>query len=165
MDSFQNTKDTFYVALRDRLAALNPERTTVVRGATRAALLVEENELAAGVDADPQETFLLRWTERGVDATGAAELHRGRCELRYAVSGSGELAAMDRGRVLDAMDAELLAMLQPAQVLKQTYAGGEAVAMTTNVFWSDATFAPVKIAADRLLRTATVDVFAWKEGV
>ena len=163
MDSFQNAKDTFYTTLRDRLAALNPDRTVLVRGAVRTALLVEENELAAGADADPQETFLLRWTERHADAVEALELDRGRCEIRYAVSGSGELAGMDRGRVLDAMDAELLTMLQPAQMLKETYAGGSAVAMTTNVFWSDASFDPPKIAADRLLRTVLVDVFAWKE--
>ena len=31
----QNAKDTFYVTLRDRLAAVNPARTMVVRGVTR----------------------------------------------------------------------------------------------------------------------------------
>lgn len=163
MDAFQNAKDTFYTTLRDRLATLNPDRTTTVRGTTRTALLVEENELAAGGDIDPQETFLLRWTERSVDTVDAAELHRERCEIRYAVGGSGEIAGMDRGRVLDAIDAELLSILQPANALKQTYTGGAAVAMATNVFWSDATFAAVKLSADRLLRSVTIDVFAWKE--
>ena len=42
----QSAKDTFYVTLRDRLAALNPARTVVVRGMVRPGVLVEENELA-----------------------------------------------------------------------------------------------------------------------
>ena len=137
----------------------------MVRGATRVAVLVEENELAAGTDVDADECFLLRWTERTANTVEAMELHRERCEVRYAVSGSGEVAGMDRGRVLDAMDAELLAMLQPAQVPKLMFSTGSAVTMVTNVFWSDAAFTPVKTVADRLLRTVTVDVFAWKEAV
>ena len=163
MDVFQRAKDTFYLTLRDRLATLNPERTTVVRGATRTALLVEENELAMGTNVDPQGTFLLRWTERHGSTADAMELHSERCEIRYAAEGSGEVAGMDRGRVLDAMDTELLTILQPAQVLKQAYDTGTAAAMATNVFWSDAAMGPVKMATDRLQRTVTVDVFAWKE--
>ena len=31
----QNAKDTFYMTLRDRLAAVNPARTMVLRGVTR----------------------------------------------------------------------------------------------------------------------------------
>jgi hypothetical protein len=37
----QNARDTFYVALRDRLAAVNPARTMVVRSVVRPGLLVE----------------------------------------------------------------------------------------------------------------------------
>ncbi len=165
MDTFQHAKDTFYTTLRDRLAALNGERTTLVRGAQRPAVLVEENEIAAGADPVANETFVLRWTEHAVDVTEAVPLVRGRCEIRYAVAGSAELAWMDRGRVLQAMDVELAGMLQPQQVLKQAYDSGAAVAMGTNVFWSDAVFGPVKMATDTVVRAVTVDVFAWKEPV
>ena len=41
----QNAKDTFYVTLQGRLAALNPARTIVVRGVVRPGTLVDENEL------------------------------------------------------------------------------------------------------------------------
>ncbi len=41
----QDARDTFYVALRGRLAAINPDRTIVVRGQVRPGILVEENEL------------------------------------------------------------------------------------------------------------------------
>ena len=163
MDSFQNAKDTFYVSLRDRLAAVNPERTTLLRSAQRPAVLVEENELAAGANPVANETFVLRWTELAADAAEALPLLRGRCEIRYAVAGSAEVASMDRGRVLAAMDAELRAMLYPAQVLKQAYGSGTAVAMITNVFWSDAVFGPTAVVADRLVRSVIVDVFAWRE--
>jgi hypothetical protein len=47
----QRAKDTFYITLRDRIAALNPARTVLVRGVVRPAVLVEENELA--VDFPP----------------------------------------------------------------------------------------------------------------
>ena len=163
MDSFQNAKDTFYTTLRDRLATLNPDRTTTVRGAQRTALLVEENELTAGTEPAANETFVLRWTEQAVDASEALPLLRGQCEIRYAVAGSAEVAGMDRGRVMNDMDAELGAILHPQQVLKQAYGSGAAIAMGTMVFWGDAALEPVKIAADRMLRTVTVDVFAWKE--
>ena len=40
----QNAKDSFYMALRTRLAAINPERTILLRGAARPGILVEEAE-------------------------------------------------------------------------------------------------------------------------
>lgn len=163
MDTFQNAKDTFYTTVRDRLAALNADRTTTVRGAQRPAVVVEENEMATGADPVANETFVLRWTEHTVDTSDGAPLVCGRCEIKYAVAGSAELAGMDRGRVLEAMDAELGGMLRPQQVLKQAYDSGAAVAKTTMVFWGDAVFGPIKMTTDRVVRVVTVDVFAWKE--
>ena len=40
----QNAKDSFYMALRTRLAAINPERTVLLRGTIRPGILVEEAE-------------------------------------------------------------------------------------------------------------------------
>jgi hypothetical protein len=40
----QFTKDTFYITLRDRLAALNPSRMITLNGVTRPAVVVAENE-------------------------------------------------------------------------------------------------------------------------
>ena len=42
----QFTKDTFYMALRTRLAALNPQRTVTIEGALRPAVIVVEDEPA-----------------------------------------------------------------------------------------------------------------------
>ena len=43
----KNAKDTFYVALRDRLAAVNPARTFVLRGVVRPGIMVVENEMVS----------------------------------------------------------------------------------------------------------------------
>ena len=40
----QPTKDSFYISLRDRLVAVDPNRTVTLDGATRPAIAVIENE-------------------------------------------------------------------------------------------------------------------------
>src|SRR6185437_8230480 len=118
----QNAKDTFYTTLRDRIAAVNPARTVVVRGVTRPALLVEENELAS--DTVPVDTFRLRWVGLKVDVSGALPLVTMSCEVHYATDGNSGNGGMDRGRLLAAMDAELAAAVSqaPQNVAKMNYA-------------------------------------------
>lgn len=161
-----NAKDTFYLMLRDRLAALNPARTIGLRGVSRPAILVEENELAT-VDA-PSDTFRLRWTTLKVDALAPLPLISMTCEIRYATQGSDGAAGMDRGRLLARMDAELSTALRtaPHHSLKHNYAvnfNTAPVAMATNVFWSDVVFAPATTAAEHIERVATVEVFSYEE--
>ncbi len=161
--TFQDAKDTFYLALRDRLAIRNADRTVVVRDAARTGVVVAENEIAEQ-GAELTGAFVLRWTDFSEDTSGPMPLMRGRCEIRYTTAGIPEIAGMDRGRTLAAMDEELLAMLQPAQVPLQSYAAaGAPVTGGTQVFWSDASLGGAKAEADCMVRTATVDVFAWKE--
>lgn len=173
----QNAKDSFLVAMRDRLQVLNAARTVEVRGAERAAVLVAENELdGAAVSAQgtavtgvvPEnvpllDAFVLVWSLLAVDATEPMALQRMRCEVRYATAGTKELSGLDRGRVLAAMDGELRGMLQPAVVAKRSFAGDAAVTMATNVFWGVAEFGPAVTVGDRVGRVATVDVFALTE--
>src|ERR1700691_1270554 len=101
----QNAKDTFYVTLRDRLAAGNPARTMVGRGGTGAAGLVEENELTSAYD--PTDVFSLRWSSLRVDSAAALPLVAMGCEIRYCTDGDSGNGGMDRGRLLAVMDAEL----------------------------------------------------------
>ena len=108
----QNARDTFYVTLRDRLAAVNPARTMVLRGVTRPGVLVEENELASAYQ--PVDAFCLRWTGLSVDAKGALPLVTMVCEIRYATDGDSGNGGMDRGRLLSAMDGELVAAVSAA---------------------------------------------------
>jgi hypothetical protein len=164
----QNARDTFYVTLRDRLAALNPARTMVLRGVTRPGVLVEENELASA--AVPVNVFSLSWTGMSVDARAALPLVTMVCEIRYATDGSSGNGGMDRGRMLAAMDGELVATVSgaPQNTVKMNYsaasgAGAAPVAMATNVFWGDAVFGVVKVDGERLERVATVEVFSYQE--
>ncbi|HEX3967542.1 MAG TPA: hypothetical protein VHW70_06225 [Edaphobacter sp.] len=165
----QNARDTFYVALRDRLAALNPARTMVLRGVTRPGVLVEENELASAYQ--PVDAFSLRWTGLSVDAKGALPLVTMACEIRYATDGDSGNGGMDRGRLLSAMDGELVAAVSggPQNTPKMNYvaaAGGSGkapVAMATSVFWGDVEFAAAAVNGERLERVATVEVFSYQE--
>jgi hypothetical protein len=165
----QNARDTFYVTLRDRLAAVNPARTMVLRGVTRPGVLVEENELAFATV--PANVFCLRWTGLSVNAQGALSLVTMSCEIQYATDGDAGNGGMDRGRLLAGMDAELMVAVSatPQSVVKMNYvgaAGGSGlapVAMGTNVFWGDAVFGAVVVKGERLERVATVAVFCYQE--
>src|ERR1700712_2699477 len=106
----ENARDTFYVTLRNRLAALNPTRTLVLRGVVRPGILVAENELATL--AQPTDVFCLRWTGVQVETTGALPLATLECTITYATDGSAGNGGMDRGRLLAAMDGELAGALR-----------------------------------------------------
>ena len=165
----QNARDTFYVTLRDRLAALNPSRTIVLRGVTRPGVLVEENELVSAYQ--PVNAFCLRWTGLSVDAHGSLPLVTMVCEIQYATDGDSGNGGMDRGRLLSAMDGELAAAVSaaPQNAVKMNYvaaAGGSGLApvtMATNVFWGDVTFGAAVVNGERLERVATVEVFSYQE--
>lgn len=163
----QNAKDSFYEVLRDRLAGLNPERTVTVRGVTRPGLLVDENETES--IAGLPDCFHLRWTEAAVTEEGQLPLLSLTCELSYATAGTAMNGGLDRGRCLAAMDAELLAAVRqcPQNAVKKDFSalanGGAAATLTTRVWWSDLTFEPVKVKADRLVRTAALEVLSFQE--
>ena len=158
----QNAKDTFYLLLRNRLIAANPARTVVLRGTARPAIIVVENELDAEESA-PLEAFLMSWTDRAVDTTEPMPLDSARCMIRYATRGTRELSGMDRGRVLDAMSSEVVAMLQPGQAPKQNISGDAPTAMNTVVFWSAPEWSAAELKDGVLTQTATVEVFALRE--
>ncbi|AFL86492.1 hypothetical protein Terro_0141 [Terriglobus roseus DSM 18391] len=158
----QNAKDTFYVTLRDRLAALNPSREVQVRGALRPAVVVAENELEQ-TDSALVEAFVMTWKATAFDESEPMGLCSAVCEIEYAKRGTPELSGMDRGRVLDAMDGELRRMLQPSAVAKRRFDVSPEVVMATQIFWSAPVFGAVGMEADRIRRTATVTLFALQE--
>ncbi|HXE07756.1 MAG TPA: hypothetical protein VN612_07660 [Acidobacteriaceae bacterium] len=163
----QNAKDTFYTTLQARIAALNPGRTIIVRGTVRPGVLVDENELPAL--SPPVDCFRLRWTKLEVAEASPLPLAAMTCAITYATDGTSGNAAMDRGRLLSAMDAELAAALiqTPRCAPKLNYsAAGVGVApavMGTNIFWADPVFGAVTTSDERLERTATVQVFDYQE--
>jgi len=160
----QNAKDTFYVTLRDRLATLNPARTMVVRGVTRPGSLVEENELTSAYQ--PVDAFCLRWAGLKVDARAALPLVTMECEVQYCTDGNASNGGMDRGRLLAAMDAELMAAVNqaPQNAVKEEFVTGTgSIALGTKVFWGDVVFGAAAVEGERLQRVATVTVLAYQE--
>ncbi len=105
----QNAKDSFYMALRTRLATINPERTILLRGTVRPGILVEEAE--APFSQLPNDVFVLRWLGLGVDMDLASTMAAEECEILYQTCGTQSFGGLDRGRALSEMDEELVAML------------------------------------------------------
>ncbi len=107
----ENAKDTFYVTLRNRLAALNPNRVILLRGVQRPGILMEEAE--AAVPQMPADVFVLRWTTLNVDPQLPASLAQMTCEIHYTTGGTQANGGLDRGRVLEEMDAETAGNPEP----------------------------------------------------
>jgi hypothetical protein len=157
----QNAKDSFYVALRTRLIAINPERTILLRGAVRPGILVEEAE--APFSQLPNDVFVLRWLALGLDLDLGVAMAAQECEIVYQTCGTQSFGGLDRGRSLSQMDEEVTAMLQPFYTPKLNFTATPPAAMLTNVFWDEPGFTPIAINRDRLARSAKVVVLSYQE--
>ena len=163
----QNAKDTFYEVLRGRLAALNLERTIVLRGVVRPGVLVEENELVTAFTLP--DCFRLAWMSETIDAAGCMPTVAMQCEISYETAGTAFNGGTDRGRALAAMDGELLAAVNaaPQSAPKMNYSklpqGKPAVAMATSIWWSSVEIGKAIARGDRIARVATVTVMSYQE--
>jgi len=157
----QNAKDTFYIALRSRLASVNPARTMTLRGVTRPAILVSEAE--APMAQPLLDAFALSWTGLEADVQLPAILAQMTCEIQYATAGTKANAGLDRGRTLEEMDCEVFHLLYPYSTQKMNYTTTPATPMETFVFWSEPEFGPAVALRDGLSRTVKVTVFAFQE--
>jgi hypothetical protein len=157
----QNAKDSFYMTLRARLTSLNPERTALIRGTVRPGIVMEEAE--APFSQLPADTFVLRWLGLGADADPASPMVAQECEVLYQSCGTQSFGGLDRGRSLSAMDAELVAMLQPNNAPKMNYAVQPPAAMRTRIFWDEPSFTPITTQRDRVSRSAKVTVYSYEE--
>jgi hypothetical protein len=157
----QNAKDSFYMALRTRLAAINPERTVMLRGALRPGILVEEAE--APYSQLPNDVFVLRWLGLGADLDLGSTMVAEECEVIYQTCGTQSFGGLDRGRLLSGMDEELVAMLQPFTTPKVNYVTQPPVTMLTQVFWDEPVFTPVVVQRDRITRSAKITVYSYQE--
>jgi len=134
----QSAKDSFYVALRDRLAALNPQRTVFLDGVTRPAVIVVENEYITAAGPLP-EAFYLGWgTAQPVAPmrNGEPPLLGMECTISYWTGGSAENQGVDRGRILAQLDSELLAICSPPSTAQCDYTQSPPAALGTNVLWT-----------------------------
>lgn len=157
----QNAKDSFYMALRSRLTAINPERTVMLRGAVRPGILMEEAE--APFTQLPADVFVLRWLGMNVDVDGGRTVVAEECEIVYYTCGCKSFGGLDRGRALRAMDEELLAMLQPFSTPKLCFTATPPAPMLTEVFWDNLRFTSTVTQRDRLSRSAKVVVYSYQE--
>src|ERR1700733_12209206 len=107
----QNAKDSFYMALRTRLTAANPERTILLRGAVRPGIVVEEAE--APFSQFPGDVFVLRWLGLGTDMDLPSTMVAEQCEVSYQTCGTQSFGGLDRGRALRARAKELQTLLAP----------------------------------------------------
>jgi hypothetical protein len=157
----QNAKDTFYVALRSRLACVNPARTVTLRAVSRPGIMVCEAEAPAAL---PQlDVFAVSWTGMEADLQLPTILTQMTCEIQYSTVGTQTSAGLDRGRALAEMDYEVLQLLYPYATQKMRYTTTPATPMETMVFWSEPQFGAAVTLRDRLSRTVKVTVFAFQE--
>ena len=133
----QFAKDSFYMALRERLATVNPAHTMAVNGVIRPAILVVENE-AVNAAEPVADAFHIYW-----GAARASKAHSGgesalmglECTIAYRTAGSGE-AGVDRGRSLTALDEELLAICEPRWAAKRDYRQSPPLELGSNLMWN-----------------------------
>ncbi len=149
------------MALRTRLALINPERTILLRGAVRPGILVEEAE--APFSQLPSDVYVLRWLGLGVDSDLTSTMTAEQCEILYQTCGTQSFGGLDRGRLLSEMDEEVTAMVHPFYTPKLNYTATPPAAMLSNVFWNEPTFSPIVTQRDRLSRSANVTVFSYQE--
>jgi hypothetical protein len=131
----QFAKDSFYVALRERLASLNPARTIERNGLKRPAILVAENELPS---AAPRfaDAFYIEFGEATPVKTECEQpLMSMQCFVWYQTQGDCE-SSVDRGRKLGRLDFELLAMCYPPYAKKRDFMHIPSVDLGTGIFWS-----------------------------
>jgi hypothetical protein len=161
----QNTKDSFFIALRDRLTALDPARTVTVLGSTRPAIIVPENELADAATLLP-ETFYITFGACAAAAdTERLEhpLQQLACEITYYTEGSSDLSSQDRGRTLAALDDELLAMTSPPNAVLKDYSQTPAADLGAHIFWTRPALAAPKQVGNKLSRVASLTIFIHTE--
>jgi hypothetical protein len=132
----QFAKDSFFVALRQRLASLNPQRTVTLNGATTPAILVVENLPPYSAERLPNCFYVEFGAAQVLQArSGNSALMEMNCQISYYTLGTVE-SMVDRGRVLGQLDRELLSICQPTATEKQDFTQSPSADLGTTVFWT-----------------------------
>ena len=169
----QFAKDSFFLALQQRLAGLNPQRTITLNGATVPAVVVVENLPPSSAEPLPN-AFYIEWGTASVvqGHAGCGALMSMECAISYYSLGTVE-SMVDRGRVLGQLDGELLAICQPTNTEKIDYTQAPSADLGTKVFWSQPMFGETqkssvedlaqKHADERVQRLVRLTVFFFSE--
>ncbi len=134
----QFAKDSFFLALQTRLAALNPTRKVTLNGSTVSAIVVA-GESAANLRRTAAEYFLHplgsgRVWLVGLAGSGYSRKH-GRAHLVLHRADPSP-AWWIVGRLLAQLDEELLAICQPSNTEKCDYTQSPSADMGTRVVWN-----------------------------
>jgi hypothetical protein len=172
----QFTKDSFYMALLQRLISLNPQRVVTLNGTTRPAVIVAENELIVPVDPLP-DAFYLEWGAAHIvqRQVGDRPLMTMECVISHHTLGTVS-SGVDRGRTLSALDMELMSITQPMWTSKRDFTQSPSVDLGTKISWTEPALGKVAgtqalkndglprgTEGIRLERSATVNVFFFSE--
>ena len=132
----QFAKDSFYMALRERLLALNPQRVVSLNGVTRPAVIVAENEAVVPVEPLP-DAFYIEWGMVKVAARQSSPkpLMGIECVISHHTLGTVD-SEVDRGRTLAQLDTELLSICHPPHTAKQDFTQSPSTDLGTNIFWA-----------------------------
>ncbi len=129
----QAAKDSFYMALRTRLAVLNPARTMVMDGVTVPAIVVRENMETRFGEAQT-EAFYVDFGEILI-AESTRPMLGIDCHIWYASEGSGG-TGVDRGRMLAEMDLELLGICDPPHTEMLDYSQNPSADLGSGIVWT-----------------------------
>lgn len=161
----QFAKDSFYIALRDRLAVLNPARTVYLDGVTRPAVIVAENQPSTPSVSLP-DAFYLQWgAVREIKNAQRAPrpLLAFDCQIVYRTIGTEGNSSVDRGRVLATLDLELLEISSPTETVKRDYTQATPPDLGTKVFWTRPQVMETVALGTELRRTSKVTVHFYPE--
>jgi len=129
----QAAKDSFYMALRERLTALNPARTMVIDGVTVPAIVVRENMEPRFGEVQPG-AFYVDFGDMLIAESTRPMLGLD-CHIWYASEGSGG-TGVDRGRVLAEMDNELVRICAPPHTQMRDYSQTPSADLGSGIFWT-----------------------------
>lgn len=143
----QFAKDSFFLALQERLAGLNPARVVTVSGAMVPAVVVLENLPPAYGERKPN-TFYVEFGAAQLELGGGWNCGLMSLDVAISYYSLGSVASMvDRGRLLAQLDTELLSICQPPNTEKRDYSRSPSIDLGTRVFWSEPTFPVNDVAA------------------
>jgi len=158
----QPTKDSFYIALRDRLVTVYPNRTVTLDGVTRPAIAVIENEPPTGAPL-LCDCFYLHWGNARPAPLSVGSLMAMECTIAYCTRGSVQNGNLDRGRDLASLDNDLLAISSPPQTAKNDYSSGSPVPLGSTIFWTQPVLNAAKSTPPNVGRDVSVTVFFYPE--
>ena len=130
----QAAKDSFYMALRSRLAALNSGRVITIDGVAVPGIVVRENLEPRFNEAQPG-VFYVDWGEMLI-AESSRPLLGIDCAIWYASEGTSGGTGVDRGRELAEMDVELLRICDPPHTEMIDYSQTPAADLGAGIFWT-----------------------------